>query len=104
MEKTLQAAALGLGALITWFDSRLNFGDTGVTAGILFVAAAAFSYFAPRRPWLWALLLAGGIPLLGIARSGNYGSLLALAIALVGAYGGMGIRRLRAPTGRDDGR
>ena len=97
MEKTLQAAALGLGALITWFDSRPNNDDTGVTAGILFVAAAAFSYFAPRRPWLWALLLAGGIPLLGIARNGNYGSLLALVVALVGAYGGMALRRATEP-------
>lgn len=97
MEKTLQVAALALGALITWFDSRPNNDDTGVTAGILFLAAAAFGYFAPRRPWLWALLLAGGIPLLGIARSGNYGSLLALVVALVGAYGGMALRSATEP-------
>lgn len=104
MENRLLAAALSLGAMITWYDGRPTNDDTGITAGILLIVAACFGYLGPRRPWLWALLLAGGIPLLAIARSGNYGSLLALAIALVGAYGGMGIRRLRAPTGRDDRR
>jgi hypothetical protein len=37
------------------------------------------------------------IPLFGISSSANYGSLLALAIAFVGAYSGMLVRRVLIP-------
>ena len=94
MSKPLLAAALVVGALITWLDARPGNDDTGVSAGLLLLAAAIFGFLGPRHAWLSALLLAGGIPLVGIIRDANYGSLLAVAIALVGAYAGMGIRRI----------
>lgn len=93
MSKPLFAAALGVGALLTWFDARPGHDDSGVSAGLVLIAAAAFGFLAPQRPWLGALLVAGGIPLVGILQHGNMGSLLALGVALVGAYLGMGVRR-----------
>ncbi len=85
------ALVVGLG--IAWVDSRPTWDDTGITAGVVLLATAAFGFVAPRRPWVWALAIGGMIPLLGILSSGNVASLLALAIALVGAYGGALVHR-----------
>jgi hypothetical protein len=50
-----------------------------------------------QRPWLLALAVGMWIPLRGIIVTHNYGSILALIIAFVGAYGGwvfrLGIRK-----------
>ena len=51
----------------------------------------------PLRPWLWALCIGVWIPAYGITVTGNYGSLLALAIAFVSAYAGAGLRKILAP-------
>lgn len=74
------------GLAITWLDSRAGWDDTGVTAGLILLASAAFTAIRPATPWLWALSVGGWIPLLGIVSSENYGSLLAFAVAFVGAY------------------
>ena len=47
-----------------------------------------------RRPWLLALAVGVWIPVWGIISTQNFGSLLALAIALVGAFAGAAIRKL----------
>ena len=93
MQKILFVAAIALGALITFVDSRPSWDDTGVTAVVLLGVSGLFGYLGPKRPWLWALALGIWIPLLGIARHQNYGSLLALAFSFAGAYVGMAIRR-----------
>ena len=85
------AIVLGLG--MAWVDSRPTWDDTGITAGVVLLASAAFAFVAPRRPWVWALAVGGPIPLLGIRAGGNVASLLALAVALVGAYGGALVHR-----------
>jgi hypothetical protein len=81
---TVLAPAVGL--LIAWVDSRPTWDDTGVTAGTVFLAAAFFAALQPRHPWLWALAVGIWIPLLGLIRSHNNGSIIALAVALFGAY------------------
>jgi hypothetical protein len=49
-------------------------------------------------PWLWALCIGVWIPIMGIALHQNYGALLALVFAFIGAYAGMGVRRtIRLP-------
>ena len=68
--------------------ARQGWDDTGVTAGLILVASGIFAALRPARPWLWAVAVGGWIPLLGIASSGNYGSLLALAVSFLGAYSG----------------
>ena len=97
MQKILFGVALVVGGLVTYVDSRPTWDDTGVTAGALLIAAGVLGFLGPSRPWLWALALGVWIPLLGIVRDQNYGSLLALAVAFVGAYGGMALRTWLAP-------
>lgn len=98
MQKTsfLLIAALALGFLVTYVDSRPNWDDTGVTAAAILLSCGFLGAVGPRQPWLWALAVGLWIPILGIVQTQNYGSLLALGVAFVGAYAGMGLRRLAA--------
>ena len=84
---------LALGGVITYVDSSPGWDDTGVTAAAILASAALLGAIAPRRPWLLALAVGAWIPLVGIAVTRNYGSLLALLFAFAGAYAGMAIRR-----------
>lgn len=91
------AAALAAGALIAYVDTRPHWDDTGVTAGLLLLSALTLAFARPR---LWiAIALAVGvwIPLVEISQSHNAGSLIALAIAFIGALCGLGIRSLIEP-------
>lgn len=97
MQRTLLAVAIALGIFIGYVDSRPTWDDTGVTAGVVLISTAVLGALAPQRPWVWALCIGLWIPIFGILGSSNYGSLLALAIAFVGAYGGMLLRRTFVP-------
>lgn len=97
MQKILFAVAILLGLLIGYVDSRPTWDDTGVTAGVLLITTAILGALAPQRPWVWALCVGFWIPLFGISGSSNYGSLIALVIAFVGAYSGMLVRRVLIP-------
>ncbi len=84
------AALVGLG--VAYVDSRPSWDDTGITAGMLLIAAAAAAAIAGRRPWLWALLVGVWTPAVEIALGHQLGSLAALAFAAAGAavgYAGM---------------
>jgi hypothetical protein len=85
--------AIGLGVLIAYADSRPNWDDTGITAGVIFVICAVLATLRPDWAWLWALLVGVWIPLLGIPHQ-NYASALALAVAFLGAYSGVLLRKL----------
>lgn len=93
LQRILFVVGIGLGLVVGYVDSRPSWDDTGVTAGVLLIGTAILGALAPQRPWVWALCVGLWIPLFAIASSSNYGSLLALAIAFVGAYGGMLVRR-----------
>jgi len=84
----LLVLAVLAGLAIAWLDSRQGWDDTGVTAGLILLTCGGFAALRPARPWLWAVAVGGWIPLLEIASSGNYGSLLALAVSFLGAYSG----------------
>ena len=90
-------AALILGVLIAWVDSRPTWDDTGITAGVLLIVSAGFGAVYPRFAWLWAIVLGAWIPLFSIMIAHNFGSLLALVLAFIGAYVGVGIRSLFFP-------
>jgi hypothetical protein len=92
----LIALAVAVGLVIAWIDTRPGWDDTGVTAGLLLAASAIFAALRPRAPWLWAIAVGVWIPLVGILGTHNYGSLLALAIAFLGAYGGAMVRKTLA--------
>jgi hypothetical protein len=89
----LLVLAVGLGLLIAWVDARPTWDDAGITAAMLVLAAALFGALRPSSAWLWALATGIWIPFWGILANHNYGSLLALIIAFLGAYGGAFARR-----------
>jgi hypothetical protein len=82
------------GLAIAWVDSRPNWDDTGISAGLVLITAAVAT-FTGVKPWLTALCVAGPLIIVGLSR-GNAGSLLALLFALAGAYGAALTRRLLA--------
>lgn len=92
MQKPLFVIGNLLGIAIAYVDSRPGWDDTGITAGAVFIASGILGALGPERPWLWALCVGAWIPLFEILHGWNWGSLLALGIALVGAYGGMLVR------------
>ncbi len=83
----------GVGVVIGLLDSSPGWDSTGITAGALFVSAAVFAGVARDRPWLWALLVGLPTPILDVIRTGNTGSVLALAFAAAGAATGWAVRR-----------
>ncbi len=92
----LALAAMSLGLAIAWIDSRPNWDDAGITAGLLVLTAAAFGALRPAKPWLWGLAVGVWIPLIGIGH-GDPGSLLVMAVALFGAYSGALLRKALGP-------
>lgn len=82
----LLVVALLLGRLITWVDTRPAWDDTGVTAGAIFIVTALLGAALPNRAWVWALAVGAWIPVLGAAWHNNYGAVLALVVAFIGAY------------------
>ena len=88
MERVLYLTGVVAGILIGYLDSRPSWDDTGVTVGLVFIAAAILAALTPRRPWVAALCVGVWVPTFGILLRSNYGSLLALVIAFLGAYAG----------------
>jgi hypothetical protein len=83
------AAAVIIGLGVGWLDSRPGWDDTGITVGMLSVAALGATLLAGgRRPWLWAALVAGWTPLIEIPATGQLASLAALVFAALGALTG----------------
>ena len=87
------ALAIGAGIGVAWLDSSPGWDDTGITAGLLFLGAAAAAAIARDRPWLWALVVGLPTPLLETAQSGDLGSWLALVFAATGAATGWAVAR-----------
>ncbi len=93
----LTPLAIAAGLIIAWIDSGPRWDDTGITAGAIFLTAALFGVLRPSRAPLWALAIGAWIPFFGIVLHRNFGSLLALAVAFLGAYAGALARRALAP-------
>ena len=94
MQKILLGLAVVGGIAFAVIDSLPKFDDMGILAfGILFFSGL-LGLLGCRRPWLLALAVGLWIPLHDIPGSGNFGSLLALLFAFVGAYSGWGLNLL----------
>lgn len=93
MIKILLPVAIGAGLLIAYVDSRPRWDDAGITALAIIASCGILGALSPGRPWLWALAVGAWLPLYYIATTRNFGSLVALGFAFVGAYAGMGLRR-----------
>jgi hypothetical protein len=91
--------ALTLGLGIALVDASPGWDDTGVSAVTLFAACFLLGVVSPQQPWLWAEAVGGWILAFGIVLrhdAPNVGSLLALVVAVAGAYAGAGVRALMA--------
>ncbi|MCA9978901.1 MAG: hypothetical protein KC413_24240 [Anaerolineales bacterium] len=93
----LLLAAVSVGVAITWLDQSPGWDDTGISAMLILLSSGLLGVISPKRPYLWALAVGLWIPVLGIIRQHNDGSLLALVIAFIGAYIGMAVRKLLFP-------
>jgi len=92
MQKILLGIAVLSGLFIAYVDSRPTWDDTGITAGAILLICGLIAVFGYRRPWLLALVVGGWITVYGLLFTQNYGAILALAIAFVGAYSGWAVR------------
>jgi hypothetical protein len=92
MQKILLAVATISGLFITYVDSRPTWDDTGITAGVILLLCGLLALIGYQRPWLLALVVGAWIPLYGLFVTHNFGSILALIIAFVGAYAGWAFR------------
>jgi hypothetical protein len=90
----LLTAAISVGLVIAYIDSRPKWDDSGVTALVLVLCSGMLGALEPVRPWRWALAVAVWIPAWGIIHEQNFGALLAVVVAIFGAYAGMAIRKL----------
>ena len=101
MQNVLLILAAVSGLLITYVDSRPTWDDTGITAGVILLLCGLLALIGFKRPWLLALAVGAWIPLYGLLVTHNFGSILALIIAFVGAYAGWafraGIDKIRHP-------
>ncbi|MGE5375345.1 MAG: hypothetical protein ACM3XO_09835, partial [Bacteroidota bacterium] len=101
MQNLLLAAAVLAGLFSAYVDSRPTWDDTGILAFGILIVSGLITLLGYRRPWVIALAVGIWIPLHDILSTHNYGSLLALVFAFVGAYGGWlvhwGIRKTLHP-------
>jgi hypothetical protein len=103
-------ALLAAALLVCWLDFHAG-DDVQPVAGALLVLGFGFGWRRPRRAWLAALLLFLAVPLAEVARDALayhpgavkpapvYESAIALVPALLGAYGGAGLRLLSRTVG-----
>lgn len=93
--------ALGFGALIGY--AQLRWGELAISALLVAMVTMFLGALRPRRPWLWALLVALGVPAAQLfaylgrehfTRGAIFGSFALLAPAFVCAYGGAVGRKL----------
>ena len=88
MQKVFVALGIAAGCFIAYVDTRPNWDDTGITAGLLLLSAGLLTLLGYRRPWLMALAVGIWIPLYYIYRSHDWAMLIVLVIPLIGAYAG----------------
>jgi hypothetical protein len=77
------ALGLAVGCFIGWVDTRPNWDDTGVTVGMLFLAAGGTAALGARW-WLAVLLITGPVILLEY-RTAGFGIIIIPAIGALGA-------------------
>jgi hypothetical protein len=100
VRNVVTAVVLGLACLaglwVVLVDARTD--DTGIEAGLIFLIAAALAVLRPRAAIIIAFVVGSPIPIVEAMRSGGVpASIMALgfsvAVALVGAYLGIIVRR-----------
>ena len=85
---TALVIAILLGISIAYIDTRPHWDDTGISVLMILIAAFISGLLSPQRTWLIALAVGVWIPLFNIITARNFGSLIALIPAFIGAYSG----------------
>jgi len=88
-------AAILLGILIAYIDTRPHWNDDGISVLMILLASTVCGYFSHKRPWLIAILVGIWVPLFNIIIAKNFGSLIAIVPAFIGAYAGYYLSRLK---------
>jgi hypothetical protein len=96
-QRTTIVIAILLGLLIAFIDTRPHWDDTGVTVLLILIASFVCGFLSSKRPWLMAIAVGLWIPVFNIIFSGNFGSLIALIPAFVGAFAGNLLKRMFPP-------
>jgi hypothetical protein len=91
-ERIILIFALVSGLIIAWIDTRPHWDDTGVTIGLLLLTSTICGAWSRSLSWLWGLIIGGIVFTANAAMSGNYESIVAVIVAIVGAYIGTGAR------------
>jgi hypothetical protein len=87
------AVGILLGLLIAYVDTSPRWDDTGISVIMLLVASLVCGAISLNKTWLIALSVGVWVPLFNIVSHQNYGSLIALIPAFVGAYIGSFLRK-----------
>ena len=93
----LVMAAVAIGLAIGYVDSRPTWDDTGITVSLILLTSSLVAGLSGRRPWLWALLIGVWVPILEFGGTVGAASLIAPAVAAVGATIGFAVVRAAAP-------
>jgi hypothetical protein len=91
-QKGLLAAAILLGVLIAYIDSRPTWDDTGITVLTFLVGGGIIGMLVEKRPWLYALALGLWLPLWYLLSTHHGSMLILLAIPFLGVYIGWAVR------------
>jgi len=101
MQNLLLGIAVLVGLLSAYADSRPNWDDTGLLAGVLLAVSGLLTLLGHRRPWLIALAVGIWLPAYEIFKTHDFLLLVILLIPLIGAYSGwlvrLGIRKTFHP-------
>ncbi len=83
-----------LGLFIAYIDTRPHWNDDGISVLMVLIASFICATISSQKTWLVALSIGIWVPVFNIALAHNYGSLLALVPAFIGAYAGLLSRRI----------
>ncbi len=94
MQKIYFVAAILLGLLIAYIDSRPTWDDTGITVLALLAGGGIIGLLAQKRPWLFALAFGVWIPAWSIIRTHSFTLLPVLIFPLISVYAGWAMRQV----------
>ena len=64
---------------------------------LILIASFLTGFLSSHRPWLMAIAVGIWIPVFNVIISGNFGSLIALIPAFIGAFAGNLLKRMFIP-------
>ena len=87
--------AILLGILVAYIDTRPHWNDDGISVLMILLASTVCGYFSNKRPWLIAILVGIWVPVFNIIIAKNFGSLIAIVPAFIGAYAGYYLAKIK---------